>query len=152
MQTYKSIIEIFKEAADKHLGISSFNTGTLDFLNAQSVNVAYPHMFLRPLTSPGIVSNSMNGSAIRRLNFELYILDNVRLENESPVDIISRLERVGYDVCSYFNYGPYQQEVEAIISNVTPVNEAFKDRTHGWLLNLTITFPGQFSYCDAPFV
>ena len=151
MKSYKQILNIFQEAADKHLGVSSFNVGTLDYLDAQSQNIKYPSVFLRPMQSQGIVRINTNGTSTRNLTFEMYVLDNVRLENESPVDIISRLERVGYDLGGYFNYGPYQQEIELIINNVTPVNEAFMDRLYGWLLNVTIRVAGGYNYCDAPF-
>jgi hypothetical protein len=127
------------------------NTGTLDYLDAQSQNIKYPTVFVRPMTSPGRVINNANGTSIRKLNFEMYVLDNVRLSNESPTQIISRLERIGYDISSYFNEGPFQHEIDFIINNVTPVNEACNDRVYGWLLNVTISGPYRLTLCDAPF-
>lgn len=145
MLSYKKVIDIFQEASDSHIGITSFNTGTLDFLDSSSQNIKYPYIFLRPLSSPGI------RDGYRRLTFEMYVLDVVRLDNESPVQIISRLERVGYDIATFFNNGPYQQEIDLTINNVTPVNEAFNDRCYGWMFNITVSSAGNLTnICNVP--
>jgi hypothetical protein len=141
--TYKKIIDLFKEACDSHLGINAFKTGPLSTLDS-SVDTAYPYVFLRPMNSPGMQNKA------RILNFEMYILDAVRLSNESPTDIISRLEVVAYDINNFFNQGPYQQDIGFTINSIVPVNEAFQDRAYGWMANVSVRTAYSPNYCLFP--
>jgi len=86
VHTYKDIVGFFEQACDAHLGISSFAEGAIDYLDANSQNIKYPFVFLRPLVSPGITANT------RALTFELYSLDVPKLSDESPLDVKSRME------------------------------------------------------------
>ena len=63
--TYNQIVTQFQDACTAHLAINQFDTGTLDFLDANAVNKLYPYVYLRPLTSQGVVDK------IRGLTFEL---------------------------------------------------------------------------------
>lgn len=142
--SYKEIINIFTEACNAHLGVSSFATGTIDYLDASSQNIAYPYVFLRPLQSAGLQNN------VRTLEFELYGLDVPKLSNQSPVDIMSVMEQTLYDIVSYFNRGQYQQNVEINLSSIIPVNEAFQDRAYGWMANISVITDGKWDYCNFP--
>lgn len=147
---YKDIVQKFQDACTAHVYVKSFAHGTLDYLDSSSQNVVYPYVFLRPLVSPGYSQDTK----IRELAFELYALDVPRLSNETPVDIMSRMETVLYDIGSYFNYGPPDDNqalgYDLVITNITPVNEAFNDRAFGWMGNVGIQTMGTYNYCDYP--
>ena len=144
--TYKDIVNQFQQAADAHLFVSSFAHGTLDYLDSSSQNIAYPYVFLRPMASPGYSQDTR----LRQLSFELYCLDIPKLSNESPVDIMSRMEQVLYDIGSYFNRGDYQQTIQFQLTNIVPVAEAFNDRAYGWMGNTNILEQGYWNYCNFP--
>jgi hypothetical protein len=146
VHTYKDIVGFFEQACTAHLGVSSFAEGAIDYLDANSQNIKYPFVFLRPLVSPGITANT------RALTFELYSLDVPKLSNESPLDVKSRMELIQYDVMSYINYGPVNDTnwMTGTMANLTPVNEAFNDRVYGWVSQVTITESGLFNYCFYP--
>ena len=146
VHTYKDIVGFFQQACDAHLGISSFAEGAIDYLDANSQNIKYPFVFLRPLVSPGISAN------VRSLTFELYSLDVPKLSNESPLDVKSRTELLQYDVLSYLNYGPVNNTnwMTITMANLTPINEAFNDRVFGWVSQVTVAENGIFNYCFYP--
>lgn len=144
LRTYKQIVDIFETAANAHEYVSSFAHGTLDYLDASSQNVKYPYVFLRPMQSIGLLEN------VRTLTFELYCLDIPKLSTESPVDLMSRMESVLYDIGSYFNRGPQQQTIQFQMINMVPVAEAFNDRAFGWMGNINILDQGYWNYCDFP--
>ena len=143
--TYKQIVDTVQDACTAHLGIKSFAEGSISYLDAHSQNIVYPFVFLRPLSSPGLIGN------VRTLNFELYSLDVPKLSNESPVDLKSRTELFLYDVLSYLRYGPTNQyTMDFNLSNITPVDEGFQDRAYGWVGGISITSQGVYDYCNYP--
>ena len=146
VHTYSQIVGFFEEACDKHVAIKSFAEGAIDYLDANSQNIKYPFVFLRPLASPGISANT------RSLTFELYALDVPKLSNESPLQVKSNTELYIYDVLSYLNYGPVNNTnwMTTTMSNMTPVNEAFNDRVYGWVAQVTVAESGIFNYCFYP--
>ena len=146
VHTYKDIVGYFEEACDKHLGIASFAEGAIDYLDSNSQNIKYPFVFLRPLVSPGITTNT------RSLVWEMYTQDVPKLSNESPIDVKSRTELLQYDVMSYINYGPVNDTnwMTLTMANLTPVNEAFNDRVYGWVSQVTVAEAGIFNYCFYP--
>lgn len=146
VHTYKDIVGYFETACTEHLAIQSFAEGAIDYLDSNSQNIKYPFVFLRPLASTGITSNS------RSLTFELYSLDVPKLSDESPLDIKSRTELYLYDVLSYLNYGPANDSnwMTVDMVNLLPVNEAFNDRVYGWVSQITLTEAGIFNYCFYP--
>ena len=143
--TYKQVVDTVEAAANAHLAINTFAEGPISYLDAKSVNVKYPFMFMRPLSSPGLVGN------IRTLNFELYMLDVPKLSNESPIDLKSRTELFLYDVLSYLRYGPTNQyTLDFTLSSITPVDEGFQDRAFGWVGGVSVTSEGIYNYCNYP--
>ena len=84
--TYKQVVETVQAAANAHLAIKSFAEGPISYLDAHTQNIVYPFMFMRPLSSPGLVNN------VRTLNFELYMLDVPKLSDESAIQLKSRTE------------------------------------------------------------
>lgn len=148
VSTYSQLVGYFEEAVTQHAALKSFAEGAIDYLDANSQNIVYPFIFLRPLVSPGLNNNS------RQLTFELYALDVPKLSDQSPLQVKSNTELFIYDVCSYINYGPVgdQNGVSLTINNITPVNEAFQDRVYGWVANITLEEEGIFNYCFYPSV
>lgn len=144
LRPYKQVVGLFESAANAHEYVNSFAHGSLDYLDASSQNVKYPYVFLRPMQSIGLLDN------VRTLTFELYCLDIPKLSNESPVDIMSRMEQVLYDIGSYFNRGDYQQTIQFQLTNIVPVAEAFNDRAYGWMGNTNILEQGYWNYCNFP--
>ena len=146
VHTYKDIVGFFQQACDAHLGIASFAEGAIDYLDANSQNIKYPFVFLRPLASPGISANT------RSLTFELYALDVPKLSDQSPLQVKSNTELYIYDVLSYMNYGPVNNTnwMTITMSNMTPVNEAFNDRVYGWVAQVQLSESGLFNYCFYP--
>lgn len=146
IHTYKQIVDYFEQACNEHVAIKHFAEGAIDYLDANSQNIKYPFVFLRPLASPGITANT------RTLTFELYSLDVPKVSDESPLNVKSRTEQYLYDVCSYIQYGPVgdQNGFEVDMSNMTPVNEAFNDRVYGWVCQINVSEEGIFNYCNYP--
>lgn len=143
--TYKQVVEAVEAAANAHLAINTFAEGPISYLDAKSVNVSYPFMFMRPLSSPGL------SGRVRTLNFELYMLDVPKLSNESPVELKSRTELFLYDVLSYLRYGPTNQySMDFTLSSITPVDEGFQDRAFGWVGGISVTTEGIYDYCNYP--
>jgi hypothetical protein len=142
--TYNQIIGFFEQAANEHLAINSFGTGPLHYLDSKSQNIIYPYLFVRPMSSPGLVDNT------RTLNFEIYSLDIPSLSDDSPVDVMSNTEIYLYDIGAWFNFGPNQQNIEYVMGNITPVNEAFNDRAFGWAASVDIIVPFVYNYCHYP--
>lgn len=150
MLTFKQIVNLFDAACTAHKGVNTFHYGTLDKLDASTQNVAYNYVFLRPLSSPGIVLNPNGVSGTRNLAFELYSLDVPKLTESDYLTVMSNTEQVIYDILSYFNLGANQQNVYCLATTITPVNEAFNDRVYGWVANINVVNEGVLNYCDFP--
>jgi len=146
MNTYKDIVGYFETAANDHLAIKHFAEGAIDYLDANSQNIKYPFVFLRPLVSPGFTGN------IRTLTFELYSLDVPKLSTESPLLVKSNTELYIYDILSYmrFNNQATPYGLDFLLNNITPVNEAFNDRVYGWVANVNVTEDAVYNYCNYP--
>jgi len=145
-KTYADIVNQFRLACNLHQGIASFDTGTIDFLDASSQNIVYPYIYLRPISSPGY------DTMTRTVNFELYSLDIPKLQNQSPVHLQSQTEQYILDILAYFNVGDVniQQTYDVTVNNITPVNESFEDRAYGWVADISVTVPFKLDYCDYP--
>jgi len=144
MRTFKQTVDLFETACNLHDYVQTFAFGSLDYLDTSSQNVKYPYVFLRPMPSPGLIDK------VRTLTFEMYCLDVPLLATQSPVDLISRMEQVSYDIGSYFNRGPYQQDIEYQMIDMIPIAEAFNDRAYGWMSNINIIEAGIWDYCKFP--
>ena len=142
--SYQEIVNIFQEACTAHLNVNSFDTGTIDYLDASSQNIKYPYVFLRPMQSPGLQN------MVRTLEFELYGLDIPQLSNQSPIQVMSVMEQTLYDIISYFNRGQYQQDIGINLNNIIPVNEAFQDRGYGWMAQIQVITDGKWDFCNFP--
>lgn len=143
--TYREIINDFQTACDEHLSISSFDSGTLDYLDASAVNRLYPYVFLRPLSA-------VMADRVRTLGVELYVLDQPKIKSQSNIDVVSNTEMYLYDLMAWFNFGPTerQQTYDIQLVNAAPVNEAFQDRVYGWVATLDVITPFMLDYCDYP--
>jgi len=150
MKTYYDVVTEFSASCAAHLAIKSFAEGALDFLDASSQNVKYPYIFLRPITSTGIVLNENGISGTRSLTFEMYSLDVPNLSNASPLQIKSQTEQYIYDIIGYFNLGDFQRTEFITLQNITPVDEAFNDRAYGWVAVLNFTDTAVLDYCAFP--
>lgn len=144
--TYQEITSQFSTACNLHKAINQFDTGTIDYLDANAVNKKYPYIYLRPIVSQGVVDK------LRGLTFELYSMDVPKLSNESPVDVLSNTEMYIYDLIAYFVEGPAdrQQIYQIDMTSLTPVNEAFQDRVYGWVAEIDVLTPWKWDYCDYP--
>ena len=96
------------------------------------------------MPSPGLIEN------VRTLTFEMYTLDVPTLKNQSPVDLMTRMEQVSYDIGAFFNRGVYQQTIQYQMIDMVPINEAFNDRVYGWMANINIIEQGYWNFCDFP--
>ena len=150
MKTYFDIVNEFSASCAAHLAINSFDEGALDYLDASSQNIKYPYIFLRPLTSPGIVLDPNGVSGERTLTFEMYSLDVPKLNDASPLQIKSQTEQYIYDIIGYFNLGSAQQTEYITLQNITPVDEAFNDRAYGWVGVINYTDMAVLDYCAFP--
>jgi len=143
--TYRQVTDEFKAACDAHLAIASFETGTIDFLDASSQDRLYPYIFLRPM-------GTLQAPNQRTLTFELYSLDIPKLSGGSNIDVISNTEMYLWDLMAWFNVGTTQrqQTYDVVMNSATPVNEAFQDRVYGWMANVNIISPFALDYCNYP--
>jgi len=142
---YREIVEDFQQACDEHLSISSFDSGTLDYLDASAVNRIYPFVYLRPLSATLVDKE-------RTLGVELYVLDQPKIKSQSNIDVVSNTEMYLYDIMAWFNFGPAQRQqvYDVQLANAAPVNEAFQDRVYGWVATLDIVTPFMLDFCDYP--
>ena len=142
---YEEIVDLVESRCDAHLAIASFETGTIDFLDASAVNRKFPYVFLRPM-------NSFYADRTRTLSFEMYSLDQPKNQTQSHLELMSDTEGYIYDIMGYFNYGPddIQQNYEMILNDCSPVNEGFQNRVFGWVANIDIVTPFNLNYCVFP--
>jgi hypothetical protein len=150
MKTYQQVVETFQSAFNAHLAINSFAEGALDYLDAVSQDIKYPFIFLRPITSTGIVLNDNGISGTRQLTFEMYSMDIPQLKNASPLKIKSDTEQYIYDLIAYINLGSQQQTEWCTLNNILPVDEAFNDRVYGWVATLNYNDSYVLDYCAFP--
>lgn len=143
--TYRQIVNEFTAACNAHLEIAKFDSGTLDYLDANAVNKLYPYIYLRP-------TGATLTDRLRTLNFELYSLDIPRVSDGSNVEVISNTEIYIYDLLAWFNFGQtnIQQTYDITLQNILPVNEAFQDRVFGWVATINVTTPFKLDYCSYP--
>ena len=143
--TYANIINEFEAACTAHLQIASFDSGTIDFLDASAVNRLYPYIFLRPVST-------VQAPNQRTLSFELYSLDIPPLSGGSNINVISNTEMYLWDLMAWFNVGTTerQQTYEVVMTTAVPVNEAFQDRVYGWMGNIDVITPFALNYCNYP--
>jgi hypothetical protein len=144
MRTYKQIVELFETAANEHVAVKSFATGPLSYLDSNNQNIRYPFIFLRPITSVGLLDNTHS------LTFELYSLDVPKVSDENALTVMSNTELYLYDMGAYIRRGPEQQTLDFSMSNINPVNEAFQDRVYGWVANVTVIEQAVYNYCNFP--
>jgi len=150
MRTFKTIVELFQSACNKHAGVNTFYYGTLNKLDSTSQNVEYNYVFLRPLASTGLVINANGQAATHSLTFELYSLDVPKLTEEDYLQVMSDTEIIIYDLLSDFNLGANQQNLWCTLNTIVPVSEAFNDRVYGWVATVTVNEPGILDYCVFP--
>ena len=143
--TYEQIVGQFQLACDQHLAIASFDSGTIDYLDASAVNRLYPYIYLRPM-------NTLQTNRVRTLSFELYSLDQPKVASSSNTQVISNTELYIYDLMAWFNFGTTQrqQTYEVDMVNAIPVNEAFQDRLFGWMATVNVVTPWVEDYCNYP--
>lgn len=143
--TYRQVVEAFEQACNAHLQIASFDSGTLDFLDASAQDRLYPFVYMRPMAA-------VLADRTRTLTFELYSLDQPALRSQSNVDVISNTEQYIYDLMAWFNFGPAdrQQWYDVQLVNAAPVNEAFQDRVFGWVGTVNVVTPFNLDYCTYP--
>jgi hypothetical protein len=142
---YIEVVNLIESRVNAHLAIASFDTGTLDYLDASAVNRKYPYVFLRPM-------NTLYADRLRTLSFEMYSLDQPKNRSQSNVQLMSDTEGYIYDIMSYFEYGPtdIQQNYSMEMTDCVPVNEGFQNRVYGWVANIDIITPFNLNYCVYP--
>ena len=143
--TYQDIINDFQSAATAHLQIASFDSGTLDFLDASAVNRLYPFLYMRPL-SANLADRT------RTLTFEMYSLDQPKIGTSNNISVVSDTEQYIYDILAWFEFGPASrsQWYDVQLASAAPVNEAFQDRVYGWVATLNVITPFNLDYCNYP--
>jgi len=143
--TYTDIINAFATACSNHLQIASFDSGTIDYLDASAVNRLYPFIYMRPLSA-------VLADRVRTVQFELYSLDQPKVASSNNISVISDTEQYIYDIMAWFNFGPAdrQQWYDVQLASAAPVNEAFQDRLYGWVATINVTTPFNLNYCNYP--
>lgn len=143
--TYQDIVSQFQAACDAHLQIASFDSGTLDYLDASAVNRLYPFVYMRPL-SANLTDR------VRTVTFELYSLDQPKVGSSNNISVISDTEQYIYDIMAWFEFGPANrsQWMGVDLASAAPVNEAFQDRVYGWVATINVTVPFNLDYCNYP--
>lgn len=148
MINYKEIVDLFETAVSDHKYLKYFRFGTLDNIDS-TINSPLPMAFLRPMTSPGLITGTDGRS--RELTFELYVLDQPKLSDEDGRVVLSNTEQALYDLYSFFYDGSYQQELDITMATIIPVNEAFQNRLSGWVATISIVTSAKgISYCNIP--
>lgn len=143
--TYQQVISDFQAACTAHVQIASFDSGTLDYLDASAVNRLFPFIYMRPLAAN-------LGDRTRTLTFELYSLDQPKIGTSNNISVVSDTEQYIYDLLAWFNWGPAdrQQWYDVQLTTAAPVNEAFEDRVYGWVATIDVITPFNLDYCNYP--
>lgn len=150
MKTFEQVVNIFRDACNAHLAVNTFQFGTLDKLDSSTQNVKYPYIFLRPITSQGMVIDANGRSGTRSLTFELYSLDIPQQTDSDYLGVMSDTEQYIYDIIGWVNLGSQQQTEFITLTNIAPVNEAFMDRCYGFVATLDYTEEGILNFCNYP--
>ena len=150
MKTFEQVVNIFENACNAHLAINTFQFGTLDKLDSSTQNVRYPYIFLRPITSQGMIIDPNGRSGSRGLTFELYSLDIPQQTDSDYLSVMSDTEQYIYDIISWVNYGLLQQDAFITLNNIAPVNEAFMDRCYGFVATIDYTEQAILDFCNYP--
>lgn len=142
---YTEIIDLFQSRCNAHLAIASFDSGTIDYLDASVVNRKFPYIFLRPM-------GAMIADRQRTLSFEMYSLDIPKLKSSNHAELLADTEMYIYDLMSYFEFGPtaIQQNYDAVMTSCVPVQEGFQNRAFGWVAGIDIVTPFNLNYCVYP--
>lgn len=141
--TYQYVVSLFQGACQSHRAIKSFDTGTIDFLDASSQNRVYPYVFLRPMSTAYTTGT-------RTLSYELYSLDIPKVKSQTNTEIISDTEMYVYDILAYFNFGTLPIDADINMTSCIPVNEGFQDRVYGWVASIDVEVPFALNFCDYP--
>lgn len=143
--TYQEIISDFQAACNAHLQIASFDSGTLDYLDASAVNRLFPFVYMRPL-SANLADKT------RTLTFELYSLDQPKIGTSNNISVVSDTEQYIYDIMAWFEFGPASrsQWYTVNLTSAAPVNEAFQDRVYGWVATIDVITAFNLDYCNYP--
>jgi hypothetical protein len=147
MQTFSQIISQFSSSVQSIPAVNTFAYGSLDKLDSTTQNVSYPYVFVRPITSPGLRLDPNGITGTHSLTFEVYSLAVPTLTESDYLSVMSTTEQVIYDIVAQFNYGVNQQDTWLLVDNIAPVNEAFNDRTYGWVATLQFQEPTQLNAC-----
>ena len=150
MKTFEQVVNIFRDECNAHLAVNTFQFGTLDKLDSSTQNVKYPYIFLRPITSQGMVIDANGRSGTRSLTFELYSLDIPQQTDSDYLGVMSDTEQYIYDIIGWVNLGSQQQTEFITLTNIAPVNEAFMDRCYGFVATLDYTEEGILNFCNYP--
>ena len=140
MISFTTIVNNLKSSASDLTAVNTVGFGSLDKLDADHQNATYPFVFFRPLTSTGIPFNlnSPNMIGPRRLSFEMYVMDIPTATDSDLVDVMSNCEQIGYDIITRYYDGTLEPTEGIYLSSISPVFEAFQDRTAGWVFNIDV--------------
>jgi hypothetical protein len=143
--TYLEFINLMSNLCARHLAIASFDNGTIDFMDASLVNRKFPYIFLRPM-------NTLYADKLVTRSFELYSMDQPKLQSSSHAELMSDTEQYIYDLMAYFNFGPttIQQNYDVQMVDCVPVNEGFQNRVFGWVATIDVIIPYKLDYCNFP--
>ena len=142
MISFHTVVTSLKASADELTTVNTVGFGTISMLDADQQNAAYPYVFFRPLTSPGInFGQPMIGG--RTLNFEMYVMDIPLLTDTDMTTVMSNTEQIGYNVITKYYDGVYEPLYTVSVGSIVPLFEAFQDRIGGWVFNISVETDNQ---------
>lgn len=143
--TYKNIVEKFKDIANRHKMVNSFNTGDIYDVNFDDENKSpiYPYVHLVPQPSQMLENELL-------LTFNLIVMDMVDNEFKNYYDVQSDCIQIAQDIIFEFKG---LSQTEYIIDPI-PFSlfiERFNDEVSGVNATITISVPQNINICENPF-
>ena len=139
MITQKSMYNLFKQIADKHLLIQSFGYGELDDIEPFiGTNKLYTMMWV------SLDNTTVENQMIRR-EYNIIVGELLLNGRENYVDILDQSESICFDIMNIlFQNGQNTYEVIGSPS-ITPFTERFSETLAGSTLNIVIETDNDFS-------
>lgn len=146
---YIQVVDIFRQAAKKHLAVSEFYYGA-PWENTQRKDCVYPSVFFE-------INNLVTVTPSQKVyNIAFYVLDKNQESiagERSIIEAVPKLLTRTEDIAHQMMFSTMKELSKLRILNwtLTPILEEFNDRVWGHRVETTITIPIDYSYCLIPY-
>ncbi len=149
--SYKQLIALFKDIAQRHYQINTYFVGK-DSELSESKDLVFPVFQVYPEFARMPQSNGDYKTII--VDFNCKIIDQVNQNEINEIDVHSDCLRIAQDVVNELNQHPYYQRSNAsLIGDISfsELEEFEDDFSAGWQFTLSVELINNNSYCGLPF-